>query len=121
MPKETFTAEQIVGKPRQIEVLVNQGKTRGVRCSYDHEIRSGNRGSIEKMRAGRGRPMSLLKIGFREIRAWTKAYAFISVGARRWGDMIRLRRHKAGTSREVKKADHLSCFCRISGGPRSRR
>lgn len=27
MPKKTFTAEQIVGKLRQIEVLVSQGKT----------------------------------------------------------------------------------------------
>ena len=27
MPKKTFTPEQIVGKPRQIEVLVSQGKT----------------------------------------------------------------------------------------------
>ncbi len=27
MPKKTFTPEQIVGKLRQIEVLVSQGKT----------------------------------------------------------------------------------------------
>jgi len=27
MPKKTFTPEQIVGKLRQIEVLVGQGKT----------------------------------------------------------------------------------------------
>jgi hypothetical protein len=32
MPKKTFTAEQIVGKLRQIEVLVSQGKTAPVAC-----------------------------------------------------------------------------------------
>jgi len=32
MPKKTFTPEQIVGKLRQIEVLVNQGKTVPVAC-----------------------------------------------------------------------------------------
>lgn len=32
MPKKTFTAEQIVAKLRQIEVLVSQGKTVPVAC-----------------------------------------------------------------------------------------
>ena len=32
MPKKTFTPEQIVGKLRQIEVLVSQGKTVPVAC-----------------------------------------------------------------------------------------
>ena len=32
MPKKTFTPEQIVGKLRHIEVLVNQGKTVPVAC-----------------------------------------------------------------------------------------
>ena len=32
MPKKTFTAEQIVGKLRQIEVLVGQGKTVPLAC-----------------------------------------------------------------------------------------
>jgi putative transposase len=32
MPKKTFTPEQIVGKLRQIEVLVNQGKTVPLAC-----------------------------------------------------------------------------------------
>ena len=32
MPKKTFTPEQIVGKLRQIEVLVGQGKTVPVAC-----------------------------------------------------------------------------------------
>ena len=32
MPKKTFTPEQIVGKLRQIEVLVSQGKTVPLAC-----------------------------------------------------------------------------------------
>ena len=32
MPKRTFTPEQSVGKLRQIEVLVSQGKTAPVAC-----------------------------------------------------------------------------------------
>jgi transposase-like protein len=32
MPKKTFTPEQIVGKLRQIEVLVGQGKTVPLAC-----------------------------------------------------------------------------------------
>jgi transposase-like protein len=32
MPKKTFTPEQIVGKLRQIEVLVSQGKTVPMAC-----------------------------------------------------------------------------------------
>ena len=32
MPKKTFTPEQIVGKLRQIEVLISQGKTVPVAC-----------------------------------------------------------------------------------------
>ena len=32
MPKKTFTPEQIVGKLRQIEVLVSQGKTGPLAC-----------------------------------------------------------------------------------------
>lgn len=32
MPKKTFTPEQIVGKLRQIEVLMGQGKTVPVAC-----------------------------------------------------------------------------------------
>ena len=32
MPKKTFTAEQIVGKLRQIEVLMSQGKTVSLAC-----------------------------------------------------------------------------------------
>jgi transposase-like protein len=32
MPKKTFTPEQIVGKLRQIEVLMSQGKTVPVAC-----------------------------------------------------------------------------------------
>ena len=39
MPKKTFTPEQIVGKLRQIEVLVSQGKTVPLACkdSGDHD------------------------------------------------------------------------------------
>jgi hypothetical protein len=32
MPKKTFTPEQIVGKLRQIEVLMSQGKTVPLAC-----------------------------------------------------------------------------------------
>ena len=32
MPKKTFTPEQIVNKLRQVEVLVNQGKTVPLAC-----------------------------------------------------------------------------------------
>ena len=32
MPKKTFTPEQIVGKLRQIEILVGQGKTVPLAC-----------------------------------------------------------------------------------------
>jgi transposase-like protein len=32
MPKKTFTPEQIVGKLRQIEVLLSQGKTEPLAC-----------------------------------------------------------------------------------------
>ena len=32
MPRKTFTPEQIVGKLRQIEVLLSQGKTVAVAC-----------------------------------------------------------------------------------------
>ena len=32
MPKKTFTPEQIVGKLRQIEVLIGQGKTVPLAC-----------------------------------------------------------------------------------------
>ena len=32
MPKKTFTPEQIVGKLRQIEVLMSQGKTVSLAC-----------------------------------------------------------------------------------------
>ena len=32
MPKRTFTPEQVVTKLRQIEVLVNQGKTVALAC-----------------------------------------------------------------------------------------
>ena len=32
MPKKTFTPEEVVGRLRQIEVLVSQGKTVPVAC-----------------------------------------------------------------------------------------
>ena len=32
MPRKTYTPEQIIGKLRQIEVLIAQGKSTGVAC-----------------------------------------------------------------------------------------
>jgi hypothetical protein len=50
MPKKTFTPEQIVGKLRQVEVLVSQGKTVPL-AAKEAGIAKGDQASTLKSRA----------------------------------------------------------------------